>query len=169
MKQQKVRLRAVEPSDVELMYPVENDISLWESGTTTAPVSRHALQEWIDRSAGDIFIDRQLRLMAVSGKGETVGMVDLTSFEPAHLRAEVGIIILEAYRGQGYGFAALEALCAYARDILHLHQLYALVTETNDPSLNLFFHAGFQHAGTLRDWVNRGDKYENVEVWQTFL
>jgi len=51
MKQQKVRLRAVEPSDVELMYPVENDISLWESGTTTAPVSRQCSPR-VDRPVG---------------------------------------------------------------------------------------------------------------------
>jgi len=31
---EKVRLRAIEPEDLDLLYTIENDVSLWNVGTT---------------------------------------------------------------------------------------------------------------------------------------
>ena len=38
-----VRLRALEPEDLDILYRYENDSSLWEVGTTIAPFSRKQL------------------------------------------------------------------------------------------------------------------------------
>ena len=48
-------------------------------------------------------------------------------------------------------------LLEYARDVLHLHQVYAVVAADNAPSLWMFEKAGFRNAGTLHDWLLRAD------------
>ena len=58
-----VRLRAMEPEDLDLLYRIENDVKLWHVSTTNVPYSRFTLHEYIANSTGDIYVDRQVRLM----------------------------------------------------------------------------------------------------------
>jgi diamine N-acetyltransferase len=50
-------LRAIEPEDLDLMYIVENDLSVCQYSATTVPLSRYALKCYIEESAGDLFRD----------------------------------------------------------------------------------------------------------------
>ena len=93
-----MRLRAIEPEDLDLLYQIENDQSLWQVGTTNVPYSRYTLHDYIANSSDDIYADRQVRMMVENDEGETVGIVDLVQFSPQHQRAEVGIVILNAHR-----------------------------------------------------------------------
>ena len=164
-----ISLRALEPEDLDLLYKVENDIDLWSVGVTNKPYSRYALHEYIASASGDIYVDHQARLMIANSKGHTVGIVDLMNFNPQHRRAEVGIVILDHYRNQGYGLAAMEHMFRYAHTTLHLHQLYALVGENNTYSIRLFEAAGFKKAGNLKEWLFDGDNYHDVIIYQRQL
>lgn len=164
-----ISLRALEPEDLDLLYQVENDVSLWSVGVTNKPYSRYALHEYIASASGDIYVDHQVRLIICNRDGETVGMVDLMNFNPQHRRAEVGIVILDRYRNQGFGLAAMAHMCRYAHATLHLHQLYALVGENNPYSIRLFEGAGFEKEGVLRDWIFDGDHYHDVIIYQRLL
>ena len=42
-----IRLRAVEPGDVDLMYEWENDCDIWPVSGTTEPFSRHQLERFV--------------------------------------------------------------------------------------------------------------------------
>ena len=162
-----ISLRAPEPEDLELLYKWENDTSLWEQGNATAPYSRFSLRQYLSESKQDIYADRQLRLMAVLGSSEEViGMVDLYDFDPFHRRAGVGILIDEDHRKRGYGLQVLEMLEAYAFGFLSLHQLYAFVPKKNRASMQLFKKAGYLPTATLHEWLSRGERYEDVQVWQ---
>lgn len=59
----KVRLRALEPGDVELLYAWENDPRVWSVSGTLAPFSRETLRQFIDNQRLDIFHTRQLRFV----------------------------------------------------------------------------------------------------------
>ena len=89
-----VRLRAMEPADLELLYQVENDSSSWDIGATTMPFSHDVLYNYIINTTVDIFIDKQVRLIIETTDGTAIGLVDLTSFDPNNRHAEVGIAIL---------------------------------------------------------------------------
>ena len=79
----RVRLRALEPEDLELLYRWENDPELWEVGNTLAPYSRYILKEYIAGSDRSIYESRQLRFMIEEcDTGTSVGIVDLFDFEP---------------------------------------------------------------------------------------
>ena len=94
----KIFLRAIEPSDTELMYRWENDISIWPVSGTLTPFSRHTVEQFVSMAHQDIYTNKQLRLaIDKAGSAEnppvTVGYIDLFDFEPAHLRAGVGMQI----------------------------------------------------------------------------
>lgn len=43
----KVYLRALEPTDIDVIHRWENDCDLWRFGCATAPFSRHQIWEYL--------------------------------------------------------------------------------------------------------------------------
>ena len=164
-----IRLRAIEPEDLDLLYRIENDTCLWNVGTTNVPYSRYTLHDYIANSSDDIYTDRQVRLIIENSRHETVGLVDIVHFEPQHQRAEVGIVVIDSYRRQGYATATLAELCRYALRVLHLHQLYAVVRDGNEAAHHLFANAGFKQQAVLHDWLYDGRCYHDAVLMQSFL
>lgn len=148
-----VRLRAVEPEDLEVLYSMENDPASWDVSNFSVPYSRYVLRQYIAESACDIYADRQLRMMIVrQTDGEVVGTIDLTDFAPMHQRGEIGIAVRQEFRRHGYAKEALLLFCDYAFGFLHLQQLTAHVACRNEASLQLFRSCGFASCGVLRRW-----------------
>ena len=117
----RVRLRALEPEDLELLYRWENDPELWEVGNTLAPYSRYILKEYIAGSDRSIYESRQLRFMIEEcDTGTSVGIVDLFDFEPHPNRAACGIMLDRRYQGRGFATEALRLLMEYAYTFLKL-------------------------------------------------
>lgn len=154
-----IRLRALEPEDLDWLYTIENDSNLWEWGCSNVPYSRFSLKNYIAETCNDIYKDGQLRLAVVSQKDNTVlGCVDLTDFSVRHSRAEVGIFIFPEFQRQGYAIRVLRMLTMYACDFLYIHQLYAVVSERNVPARQLFLKAGFCCTATLQGWLRDKDE-----------
>lgn len=169
LENDKVRLRAVEPEDLDLMYLVENDTALWPCGATTVPLSRHALRQYIEESRNDFFLDGQLRLVIETADGVACGFVDLTAYDALHHRAEVGIVVIPSMQQRGYASVALNLVRDYAKRLLGLHQLYAYVPEGNVASIALFKASGYQQTATLQDWIHTPDGWRSVHVLQQLL
>lgn len=164
-----VTLRAMEPEDLDLLYEIENNRELWNIGATNVPYSRYALHTYLAQTQNNIYADEQVRLMIENSERQTVGIIDLTAFDPRHQRAELGIVIQNAFRGKGYATAAVQEMLNYCRDMLHLHQLFAFVATDNNESLALFTHLGFQRGATLKDWLYRSGRYHDAVLMQFFL
>ena len=118
-----IHLRAIEPEDLDLLYRIENDVKLWNVGATNVPYSRYTLHDYVANSSDDIYADRQVRMMVENEQHQVVGIADVVNFDPSNCRAEVGLIILNDFRRQGFGSSTLEAVADYALQVLHLHQL----------------------------------------------
>ena len=165
-----IALRALEPTDLDLLYEWENDVALWSVSDTIAPYSRQMLWQYLENYTGDIYQSRELRLMAVdASSGEAMGTVDLFNFHPLNNRAELGLYLSASYRGKGLGEELLDAVCSYCRDHIGLRQIYVYITVDNEPCLRLFDNYGFTRAGTLKDWVKRGSTYTDVVLFQLLL
>jgi len=100
-----IRLRAVEPGDVDLMYEWENDCDIWPVSGTTEPFSRHQLERFVERHQDivGVLCDGQLRLIIETLlSSKPVGAIDLFEYDPIHRRAGIGILIYEqSDRGRG--------------------------------------------------------------------
>lgn len=98
-----------------------------------------------------------------------VGAIDLYNRDALNQRAEVGIVVDEDYRRKGYATEMLRQLILLVSDMKSLHQIYADIVTSNLFSQRLFSKAGFMAAGTLREWIFDGEKYEDVVRYQLIL
>lgn len=147
-------LRALEPDDLEFLFALENDPDLWAaSDVLPAPISRHALREYLRHSAASLAEAGQMRLIISSDDGRAVGTLDLYEYSALHQRAGVGITVLKSERRQGYAHRALAELLPYAHEALRLHQLYCTIAEDNEASISLFASIGFRQVGVRHDWL----------------
>ena len=168
----KVKLRAIEPHDIDLMYQWENDLNIWSVSGTTTPFSKQMMKDFIENSNHDIYTNKQLRLAidlmeSDPDRNPTIGYIDLYDFEPTHRRAGVGILIADQEsRRQGFGLEAINLLCEYAFNIIHLHQLFCNIQVDNDASIRLFSSAGFNRNGELEDWTFNNGAWVNVYFMQ---
>lgn len=164
-----VYLRAMELEDLEFLYRVENDRSLWDCGSTNVPYSRRVLRDYIVSSQNDIYADGQVRLLVENADRELVGIADYINFDPRHQRAEIGLVILSEYRRMGYGKAVIAKMLQGARHIWHLHQVYACVGVNNEASMALFQQMGFTPTALLKDWLYIGGAYQDAQWMQRVL
>ncbi len=164
LKGHTVSIRALEPSDADLLYRWENNTELWPVSFTQIPFSRFILDEFVTAAYQDIYTNKQLRLMVNDNTlGKTIGIIDLFDFDPQHLRCGLGIYIHESHRNNGAAFECLSLIKQYCFDTLFLKQVYAHVNSSNTPSLSLFKKAGFETAGLKKSWNKTGiNTYEDV-------
>ena len=166
LKDETITLRAPEPEDLELMYAMENDTTLWSAGNATLPYSRYTLRAYLEQSRQDLISERQARFVIETAGGERAGMIDLADYDPINSRAEVCIGLLGCYRGKGIATRALQLLCTYASERLHLHQLFAYIPEWNEESLRLFEKNGFKKGARLQQWLRTENGYCDVFLMQ---
>jgi diamine N-acetyltransferase len=162
-----IQLRALEPEDLELLYFIENDTSIWRVSNTVAPYSKFVLKQYLEQATQDIYTAKQLRLVIEMADGkEPLGLIDLYDFDPFHKRAGIGIVLKDDYKGQGLAFSAVTLIMSYCKEHLDLHQVYCTMLEDNVVSQKLFEKHGFQHRGSKKDWVRQGDRFLDEHFYQ---
>jgi diamine N-acetyltransferase len=163
-----ISLRALEPSDAELLYRWENNLKLWEVSFTQVPFSRFMLEEFVNSAHSDIYTNKQLRLMVdKTGSSETIGIIDLFEFEPQHLRAGLGIYIHDSFRKTGCATECVELIKEYCFSTLFLKQVYVHVNISNTASIALFEKTGFTKNGLKKCWNKTGlNTFEDVWFMQ---
>jgi [ribosomal protein S5]-alanine N-acetyltransferase len=82
---------------------------------------------------------------------------------------DLGFALLPTCSGLGYAFEAAVGVMSYAREVLGIQRLYAIVNASNDRSIRLLERLGFDHEGAFttpqgavverylasaRDWLN---------------
>lgn len=159
-------LRALEPTDLEFLYSLENDTSVWHIGNTLTPYSRHVLAQYLENATLDIYTAKQLRLVICNQAHNAVGAIDLFDFEPLHRRAGIGVVVMAQHRGNGHAAEALQLLLDYCQNTLQLHQVYCSVTSTNLASINLFQKADFEKVGIRKDWLQTTHGWQDVVEFQ---
>ena len=168
MKYKDIKLRALEPEDLGLLYEWENNQSYWSISNAITPFSRYNLKQYIENSHKNIYETGQLRLMIdhIEDK-KTIGTIDIFEFDPFHKRGGIGILIAdESYRKKGFAAMSLTCLINYCFEILKLHQLYCNIISNNVESLDLFMKQGFVQNGIKKDWIKTDDGYLDELMFQ---
>ena len=161
-----IRLRALEPSDLELLYLWENDPEVWRVSGTLSPISRERLARFIEEQNYDLYATRQMRLI-IEAEGAIVGSIDIFDFDPQHLRFGIGILIYqESDRRKGYAKEAIEAIVEYGRNTLNLKQIWANIAADNIASIALFESCGFSMCAHRKEWINRGGEFIDEVEYQ---
>lgn len=169
LENENIRLRALEPEDIEILYAWENNTELWKHGSTLTPFSRLSLRQYLaEVQVQDFYQLRQLRLMieAKNENSKLVGTLDLYEYDPHNSRAGIGILIDEPSREQGYASQTLQVAQEYAFHFLNIHQLFAYIAVDNEKSYALFQKAGYSLVGTLKQWKKEGQRFKDVYLMQ---
>ncbi len=161
-------LRALEPEDLEFVYAVENDQTMWHVSNAQTPCSRFFVRQYLENAQQDIYEAKQLRLaICRNNEFSAIGLIDLFEFDPKNMRAGIGIIIgSSSERNKGAGSEALQILIDYAFTSLNLHQLFANIDTNNKASLSLFAKFGFSEVGVKKDWNLIDGVYHDEALFQ---
>lgn len=163
---QNVKLRAMEPEDVDILVKWENDPDLSASSNSFQPVSRKILHDYIEQSHRSLFEIGQMRLMIEAKGGETVGAVDLYDFDAYQRRVTIGILVDKEHRLKGYAKDALNVMSEYLLSHLCLYQIVAKVASSNTASCRLFESCQYEFVATLPQWQWIGQDYQDMKVYR---
>lgn len=167
LKGEHIYLRALEPTDLDFLYQLENDTSIWEISGTLRPYSKKVLRLYLENAHRDIYEVKQLRLCICDTNDHCIGLIDVFDFDPKNRRAGIGIVIANPEnRNKGMGAEALDLLCDYAFSVLDLHQLYANILEENTSSIHLFEKLGFESIGVKKEWIRTSKGFKNEIMFQ---
>jgi RimJ/RimL family protein N-acetyltransferase len=157
---ERVRLRAIEPSDWSVYFAWNQDDEQARSVSRIPfPQSAEAVRQWAQQEAtrkseGDAF-----RFVIESASGEVVG--DLTTH---HCDARVGsfsygITIRRGHRRNGYATDAITLVLRYYFRELRYQKVTVAVYSFNEESARLHESLGFQLEGRIRRTVFTGAEH----------
>ena len=162
-----IKLRALEPEDLDFLFKTENNSNFWEVSSTQIPFSKHVLKQYLANAHLDIYEAKQLRLLIVKKDiDEAIGMIDLFDYNPQHKRAGIGILILNKYQNKGYATQAMQLFINYTFTYQNLHQIYANVPVDNNQSVNLFKKLNFIQTGLKKQWIKKNEDYKDAIFFQ---
>ncbi len=162
-----VFLRALEFSDIDVLYRLENNIQTWNVSDTLVPFSKHVLEQYLQNAHLDIYTVKQFRFMIVENDtNHAVGTIDLFDFDPFHQRVAVGVLIDSVYRHRGYASEALSLLEDYCFNILQVHQIYAHIAKENSESILLFEKHRFERTGVKKEWRKTTQGWSDELIYQ---
>ena len=96
--------------------------------------------------------------------GAAIGMCGLIS-RPELDGPDLGYAFLPAYWGQGYAREAARATADWARDVLGLRRLLAIVTPGNAPSVRVLEAVGMRYVETVTLPGDDGEDDDTVELY----
>ncbi|MCI5056521.1 MAG: GNAT family N-acetyltransferase [Flavobacteriales bacterium] len=168
IKGENIFLRALETSDVDLIYSWENDPEIFSISGNREPLSKTILLKFIS-SITNLQDDGQLRLMICLNDKIPIGTVELFDYDSVNRRAGVGIMIANSdHRDCGYGTEALQLLLGFCKS-LNLKQVYANVIEDNEKSMRLFSKFNFNKVGLKESWIMVNGVWKSEWLLQKIL
>jgi len=138
----RLKFRAVAPSDFDLVFEWENDEENWLQSGVNKPYSPEEIKQYVSKNE-NLLSDGQTRFMVVLNSNQAIGCADLFAYNKKENEASVGILISKEERQKGYGAETLNSIFAMAKEIYQLKQLKALILADNKASINLFEKMGF--------------------------
>ena len=162
----RVRLRAMEPADVEQFVRDELDRDTDRARADDQIYLPRG--EWRVRES---FADRMrqegkmetFRFMIENMEGQIVGSINAHSVDARNGSFSYGLGIYEPFRRRGYASEAVLLLMRYYFMELRMHKCNVEAWSFNDASIGLHEHLGFAHEGLRRQvYYTRGRYWDDV-------
>lgn len=153
-----IRLRAIEPSDAEILYRYERNALSTLFRNYAAPVSQYAIERYIAQNAtNDIFQNRRMHLMIVA-KTDTaeriIGSMYISELDVVHQRAKLQLVVHHASDIKNKNAdKALDVIKRYGFTSLNLHQFYSNIPADDMFLIQLLKNNGFVITGIKTDWI----------------
>lgn len=162
----KVRLRGLEPEDVDFFYN-------WNLETETQrnlawiwfPTTKTSQIEWIKKESINKGESDEFFFVIENKAGKQVGSISSNTVNKIDGTFRYGIGIIESARQKGYAKEAIIILLNYFFNELRYNKVNACVYEFNEPSKILHEKLGFKKEGELRQVKYTDGKYWNELIY----
>ncbi len=169
LENENIKLRALEPEDLDRLYVWENYPTFWIVGNTRQPYSKFQLKQYILQADLNLYENLQLRLIIEQkSNSNAVGTVDLFDFDIHNSRIALGLFVDEEFQGKGIAKSALQLVEDYVFNYLKINQLYCHIAESNIASKTMFEKLGYEKNGVLKNWIKTSSGFEDIIVFQRF-
>jgi RimJ/RimL family protein N-acetyltransferase len=160
---EKIRLRAIEPSDVEhfIRWNLDSERArhldfVWP------PQSKASVQAWAEEQSrrkleGDMF-----HWIIENSDDVPVGSISTHDCSPRYGTFSYGIDIAPGHQRKGYARAAIHLILKYYFEELRYQKVTVPVHSDNEPSVRLHKALGFQHEGTQRRMMYTHGRFVDV-------
>ncbi len=162
----RIRLRAVERTDLPAFHEWMNDPDVTDHLSTYLPMSMMDEEEWLERVSRLQQEEKPLAIdLKEDGGWRLVGNSGFFNIEWPNRSAEFGLFIGDkSVWNQGLGTETVELLLKHGFQTLNLHRIYLRVYSTNPRARRAYDKAGFVLEGTLREAVYRHGRYADVYI-----
>ena len=163
---ERVRLRAVERSDLPYFQEWLSDAEVTEGLATWLPLSMADEEQWFERM---LRLEPEEKPLAIDLKEDAgwrlIGNSGFFNIEWTNRCAEVGLFIGDkSVWNKGYGTETVRLLLKHGFESLNLNRIYLRVYSTNPRARRSYEKVGFVLEGTLREAVYRHGKYAGVHI-----
>ncbi len=158
-----VRLRALEPSDVELAYTWVNDREVTAYLMLRYPMSRGQEEKYLSEASSEGSSFPDVRLAIETRDGVHIGMCGPHRARPEDRGAELGIMIGDkSFWSNGYGTDTMQTLVRFAFEQMNLHKVALGVFEFNERAQACYRKCGFVEEGRFREEYFQDGRYWDV-------
>lgn len=158
---QRIRLRAVENSDLAQFVSWLNDPEVTAGLTIYLPLSMADEERWYEGMRQRPLAEHPMVIeIQVADGWKMIGNVGFNSIDWRVRAAEIGIFIGEkGLWNQGYGGEAMKLMLRHGFQTLNLNRIFLRVFESNPRAIRSYEKAGFVHEGRLRHGEYHGGQY----------
>lgn len=160
---ERVYLRPVEKEDAPRLQEFTNDGDVVRTLYLCRPTTLAKEQENIEK----LTKEENLVWLAIAMKhdGHLIGATSLKLADPAHRRADFGILIGDKLEwDQGYGTEVTRLMIKYGFETLNLNRIALTVFAHNPRGIRAYERAGFIREGILRQHLYCEDQYQDAIV-----
>ncbi len=161
---EKVRLRAMEPSDWEAFHAFDMADSEMArlSWSIPFPRSTERAKQWAADAAMAEPKDDNFRFVIENLQGEVVGSLNAHGCNRRNGTFEYGTALGRQHRRKGYAREAIQIVLSYFFRELRYQKANVLIYAFNETSLKLHESLGFQYEGRLRRHVFSDGAYHDA-------
>jgi RimJ/RimL family protein N-acetyltransferase len=167
----RIRLRAIERSDIDTFVRWFNDPDLRHFLEAYEPMSRAQEERWFESHLNKESVIFGIEAPGLGADAEgangwvLIGNVGLERVDWKNRSAVLGIAMGEkAYWGKGFGTDAVRTILRYCFHELNLHRVQLVVYDFNTRAMRCYEKAGFRREGTRRQAHFHRGTYHDIHM-----
>jgi RimJ/RimL family protein N-acetyltransferase len=163
-KYNNIAFRVIEENDLGILKDLHNSQSTWENLFNIDFVDDQSQLAWW-RSLYKKQTDKRYVIILADNPEVIIGRLRIQNINMQHNNCEIGIDIIEEYRGKGYGFQSYNMLLEYLFKHFNMNMVYLKVAEFNMNASKLYEKIGFIKTGYYPSFFFRNGKYWNYNIY----
>jgi RimJ/RimL family protein N-acetyltransferase len=163
-----IYFREIEKKDIEILRRMHNDPTTLSMLTDPTYITKNMQLNWFKSLHKSNKSKRYSLCTNSDGKKTLLGMIRFDQIDHLNKNMMVGLDIIPALRGKGFGKMGYYLILNYCFNELKMHKVTLYTAAYNDIAKSLYNKLGFKVEGLLKEHLIKGDKYSDLIVMSLF-